>query len=86
MTEADVLGRVDLPMEEFAAKVKALRGTLRLLCLHGRGDTTIPWEESERCAALSGAELVLVEGDHNFRRPEHAQQMIEKVVAFVTAP
>ena len=85
-TESDFLGRIKLPMEEFAATIKQ-KGKVQLLCLHGRQDTTIPWQESETCAKLSGenAKFVLVDGDHNYREANHAQHMSRTVVQFCTS-
>ena len=83
MTEQDFLNRATMPMEEFAAAIKAEK-RVQLMCVHGRHDATIPWEESKKCAELSGGEVVIVDGDHNFRQPEHGQQMIEAVVEFVS--
>lgn len=83
MTESDFLNRANLPMTEYAKTIKDEK-KVNLLCLHGRQDTTIPWEESENFAALSGAQLVVIDGDHNYRKPEDARRMIEEVVKFCT--
>jgi pimeloyl-ACP methyl ester carboxylesterase len=85
MTEADFLARVGEPTEAYARGIKAA-GKVRLLCVHGRGDATIPYQESEECAELAGAELALVDGDHNWRRPADAEQMIAAVVEFAARP
>lgn len=81
MTYQDFMGRADRPMGDYASAIKK-QGKVKLLCLHGRGDTTIPWEESRQCAALTGGELSVVDGDHNYRNPQHAQQMIDQVIEF----
>jgi surfactin synthase thioesterase subunit len=81
MTESDFLGRANLPMNDYAKKIKE-DAKVNLLCLHGRQDTTIPWEESEKCADMSGAKLIVVNGDHNYRKPEDAKAMINEVVKF----
>jgi hypothetical protein len=62
-------------------------GAVRLLILHGTGDRTIPFKESELCASLvKNCELCLIKGaDHNFTKPEHAEQLARKVVEFVTS-
>jgi hypothetical protein len=81
MTETDFLGRANLPMVDYAKIIKE-ENKVNLLCLHGRQDTTIPWQESEEFAALSGASVVVIDGDHNYRKAEDAKRMIEEVVKF----
>lgn len=78
----DFQNRADLPMEEFAAAIKKA-GKVQLLCLHGQQDTTVPWQESELCAQLSGGQLKVVQGDHNFRNPEAARTMIKEIINFL---
>jgi hypothetical protein len=81
MTEDDFLERANLPMSEYAKIIRENKN-VNMLALHGRQDTTIPWEESQKFAELSGAQLVLVDGDHNYRKPEDARAMIKEVVSF----
>jgi len=50
--------------------------------VHGKQDSTIPYQESEDFCRLSGAALVLVDGDHNFKKPQDAARMVAKVVEF----
>ena len=85
MTEADFVERATTDTVGYAAAVKA-GGRVALLCVHGRGDRTIPFQESEECAAAAGAQLAIVDGDHNWTRPADAAQMIAAVVEFVTKP
>ncbi|KAL4420728.1 hypothetical protein ABPG75_010384 [Micractinium tetrahymenae] len=82
MTEQDFLNRVNLDTEGMARSVPP---SVRMLCLHGTADKTIPWQESEACAALvPSSQLVLVEGaDHNFTSPEAGRKMARWVVEFV---
>lgn len=82
MTLDDFKHRVELPMDGFAAAIKAA-GRVQMLCLHGLQDVTIPWQESQRCAELSGSELVLIDGDHNFTKAQDAREMIAQVLAFL---
>lgn len=86
MTESDFLGRANLPMTEYAKILKIREPKqeqqVNLLCLHGRQDSTIPWEESEIFAEMSGASLVVIDGDHNYRQSEDAKAMIDEVVKF----
>lgn len=83
MTYEDFLNRIEQPMEQYASILKEKKDSIRLICIHGKDDTTIPWEESKLCAELSGGEFVLVDGDHNFRNPEHCQKMIDTLIGFV---
>lgn len=82
MTEQDFLNRVNLDTEGMARGVPP---SVRMLCLHGTADKTIPWQESEACAALvPSSQLVLVEGaDHNFTSTEAGREMAQRVVDFV---
>jgi len=82
MTLEDFKNRAELPMEGFAEAIKAA-GRVHMLCLHGLQDVTIPWQESQLCAELSGSELVLIDGDHNFTASQDAEQMIAQVLAFL---
>ncbi|GAB4816644.1 hypothetical protein N2152v2_003690 [Parachlorella kessleri] len=67
MTEKDFRERADLDMESYA---RSISPSVR---------------DSELCASLiPNSQLQLIEGaDHNFRRLEHAQQLLDAVVAFV---
>jgi pimeloyl-ACP methyl ester carboxylesterase len=82
MTEADLAGRYNLPMEDLARSIPA---GVKVLCMHGTGDATIPWQESEVAASMiSNSEFVTIDGaDHNFTKAEDARQMIGQVVQFV---
>ena len=64
---------------------RSIPPSVSMLCLHGTGDTTIPWQESELCASLvPSSQLVLVEGgDHNFTQQQAKEQMAWHVVDFV---
>ena len=77
----DAKGRIDLPMEHLAASIPP---SVELLIVHGTGDATIPFQESQRCAELvPRCRLELVKGgDHNFSQPAAAADMIARVVAF----
>ena len=77
----DAKGRIDLPMEQLATSIPA---SVELLIVHGTGDTTIPWQESQGCAELAPrSRLELVQdADHNFTQPGGATDMIAHVVAF----
>ena len=77
----DAKGRIDLPMEHLAASIPP---SVELLIVHGTGDATIPFQESQRCAELvPRCRLELVKGgDHNFSPPAAAADMIARVVAF----
>jgi len=81
MTESDFLGRANLPMTDYAKIIKR-EEKVNLLCLHGRQDATIPWQESEKFSEMSGARLVVIDGDHNYKKPEDAKAMIHEVVKF----
>lgn len=83
MTLDDFEERATLPTGAFATKIKEA-GKVRMLCLHGREDTTIPYQESIECAELSGSEVDIISGDHNFTKDEDAAIMISRVVAFCT--
>jgi dienelactone hydrolase len=78
----DFQNRADLPMEGYAAAIKKAR-KVQLLCLHGRQDTTVPWQESELCAQLSGGQLKVIPGDHNFRSQEAACNMVGEIINFL---
>ena len=86
MKYEDFMGRAERPMNNYAIAIKdrIQQGKLSFLSLHGRQDTTIPWEESEHCSAMTGGELIVIDGDHNYRKGQHAQQMVNEVVAFCT--
>lgn len=58
----------------------------KVLNIHGSGDTTIPVEDAHSFTdAIKGSTLHVVQGaDHNFRKPEHAQEYVAKTVEFVT--
>lgn len=81
MTESDFLGRAHLPMTEYAEIIRREK-KVNVLALHGRQDSTIPWKESELFAEMSGARVVVIDGDHNYRKPEDAKAMITEVVGF----
>lgn len=83
MTLEDFERRSSRPMEEYARTIKE-KGNVQLLCLHGRDDKTIPWQESEECANISGAEIAVIDGDHNFRDAASSAQMVEQIVQFCT--
>ena len=80
MTLKDFERRSNRPMEEYAKSSR--KKNTNLLCLHGRNDTTIPWQESELCADLSKGKCVVIEGDHNFNGPNAKNQMVDEVVKF----
>lgn len=84
MTLDDFEERATLPTGAFAAKINEA-GKVKMLCLHGREDTTIPYQESIECAELSGSEVDIISGDHNFTKDEDATIMISRVVAFCTS-
>jgi surfactin synthase thioesterase subunit len=84
MTLEDFENRANRPMELYAKTIKD-KGDVNMLCLHGRQDKTIPWEESQLCAELAGAELAIIDGDHNFRGREASEQMIARVVEFCSS-
>jgi len=83
MTYDDFSNRVGQDTAGFASTIKG-EGRVKLLCVHGRSDQTIPYSESEECAEAAGAELAIVDGDHNWRKPADAKQMIAAVVEFAT--
>eukprot|EP00890_Picochlorum_soloecismus_P006850 jgi/Picsp_1/990/NSC_04474-R1_esterase lipase thioesterase family protein len=84
MTLDDFEERATLPTGSFAAKIKET-GKVKMLCLHGREDKTIPYQESIECAELCRSEVEVISGDHNFTKDEDAAIMISRVVAFCTS-
>lgn len=84
MRYEDFIERATLPMEEYA-KIIREAGKVNLLCIHGRDDATISYEESEHCASIAGAQCIIIEtGDHNFTNNQSAEDMIRHVVAFAS--
>ena len=83
MTYEDVKERIDLPMDDYA-KAIAANNRVTLLCVHGRDDDVIHYSESERCAELSGSQLLVIDGGcHNFKSEASGKAMIEAVVSFL---
>mmetsp|Transcript_3702 Transcript_3702/g.7569 ORF Transcript_3702/g.7569 Transcript_3702/m.7569 type:complete len:344 (-) Transcript_3702:2127-3158(-) len=80
MRWTDFLGRANLPMTEYAQTIKD-DGKVELLCIHGKDDETISYEESKLCAQLSGSACCLTPGNHNFA---HADEFIGIIVQFCT--
>lgn len=78
----DFLNRCNLDMEGMARSVDP---SVRMLCLHGTGDKTIPVQDSELCADLvPNSQLTVVEdADHNFSSPQAGAKMARRVVDFV---
>lgn len=56
-----------------------------VLTIHGDADETIPVEDAKSFhERIKGNELVIVEGAcHNYKKPEHAQTLIEHMVHFL---
>lgn len=82
LTEQDCRARADLDME---AAARSVSPSVRVLVLHGRQDTTIPYQESELATSLiPNARLALIDGDHNYTKPADGAAMIAEVVKFVT--
>lgn len=85
MRYEDFQERATLPMEEFAVSIRDA-GKVNLVCIHGRDDATISYEESERCAGILGRDCIVIEGgDHNFTSDSAASDMIRHVVTFATS-
>jgi pimeloyl-ACP methyl ester carboxylesterase/predicted glycosyltransferase len=65
-TDAEtMLGLEDAPRSSTSrAETEAILGQVRcpVLAIHGRGDTCQPWERGDRVAALTGGELLLLDG------------------------
>lgn len=83
MTLDDFEERATLPTASYAARIKET-GKVKMLCLHGKEDTTIPYQESIECAELSGSAVEVISGDHNFTKDGDAAIMISRVVSFCT--
>eukprot|EP00877_Chromochloris_zofingiensis_P000608 jgi/Chrzof1/10548/Cz05g03010.t1 len=82
LTKQDLDVRMGLDMKAASQSIKKSK----VLNIHGSGDTTIPVEDAHSFTdAIKGSTLHVVQGaDHNFRKPEHAQEYVAKTVEFVT--
>jgi fermentation-respiration switch protein FrsA (DUF1100 family) len=76
-----VLERLAVDMDAEVRKISHSH----VLVVHGTKDTVIPYSDGEAFhSAISGSELVLVEGaDHGYSQPHHAEQMMRAVEEFV---
>lgn len=62
----------------------AARGPAELLFLHGLDDETVAPEESAWASSLtSGSKVRFVRGDHNFRKADGADAMVDAAVAWI---
>lgn len=57
---------------------------VEFITIHGGLDETIPVEDAHNFAArIPGKRIHVIEGaDHNYSKPEHAQELISKLVEF----
>ena len=69
------------------AKVAQAIQDSQVLTIHGIDDSTIPYTDAQEFDKLiRHHRLHLVKGaNHNFTQPEHAQELIQAVINFVTA-
>ena len=79
----DVQERISTDME---ANCKAIKQS-HVLTIHGSDDKTISVENAEEFSKwLPGNRLHVIKGaDHNFRRQEHTDELINKAVEFITS-
>eukprot|EP00892_Ulva_mutabilis_P006954 jgi/Ulvmu1/4630/UM002_0361.1 len=78
LTKWSLQDRLDLNMEQICARILCSE----VCTVHGSADQVIPVDDARRfSAAVKNHRLHVIDGaDHNFRRPEHAQQLIQAVV------
>lgn len=83
LTKEELEDRLATDMRAAAAAIK----TTRVLTVHGSDDQVIPVDDGRAFARdIAGSSLHIVSGaDHNFRAPQHADDMIRAIVNFVTA-
>lgn len=84
MRKEDFEGRLRLPMVDYAAKIKT-EGKVQIRVLHGKDDTTIPYQESIQCSEILGNEPILIAGDHNFTKSDDGKEMVKRVAAYFSA-
>lgn len=58
----------------------------QVLTIHGKDDATIPYTDAKEFHKhIREHKLHLIEGaNHNFSQPEHAQELIQTAIAFIT--
>ncbi|CAL8464177.1 g3712 [Coccomyxa elongata] len=81
LTKEDMHDRMTLNMEPHSRAIKRSR----VFTIHGSADATIPMEDASSFhERIANSELCIVDGaDHNYKKPEHAEILIDKVVKFL---
>lgn len=74
--------RLSIDMAKVAEAIKSSQ----VLTIHGTDDATIPYTDAEELDKhIADHKLHLIQdANHNFTKPEHAQDLIHTVVAFMT--
>jgi uncharacterized protein len=82
LTKWSLQDRLELNMKDVSQKIKVSE----VLTVHGTNDKAIPVQDAyEFDKFIANHKLQVLQGaDHNFLRPEHAEQMIELVVHHCT--
>lgn len=83
LTEEDMNERVSHDMGKLSDAIRKSS----VLTIHGGADKTIPFSDAHEFAKhIQNHELTVIDGaSHNYDKPQHAQQMIQFAVDFMTA-
>lgn len=84
LTEEDMNERVSHNMGKLSDAIKKSS----VLTIHGGADKTIPFADAHEFAKhIRNHQLTVIDGaSHNYDKSQHAQQMIQLAVDFMTAP
>lgn len=74
--------RVNLDMAAAASKISLTE----VLTIHGSADTTVPVEDAHAYSkAIRPHTLTVIDGaDHSFRNTAHADQLIKRIIDYLT--
>ena len=80
---------IGVSFDDIAPLSTLARVRIPVLLVHGRSDTTVPFNDAQRLLAVSGhARLLLVDGDHDLRDAlaPHAPTLVEFLSAACGLP